>query len=89
MPETFQTMQSIGIGGIFSLIVIDKVFGFLRKRGDNKDVICKFEVNAALKSLSRNLERQTDILDRMDANCARCREEVSRISGKLNGHIKP
>lgn len=74
-------VQAIGIGGVFALIVLDKVFEFInKKKPENGKVL---EIHIALTAISKAVERQTIILDRMYQDCSRCREEMSRISGKL------
>jgi hypothetical protein len=77
-------IQALGVGGVFALIVIEKVFAFVtRNRHDGNSY--KYEIRATLSTISKAIERQTDILDRMYSDCQRCREEMTRISGKLNG----
>lgn len=90
MPEIFQTIQSVGIGGIFAIIVLKLTFDYLGKKKNNLeyDEIRKdFEMRAAIKSLARNMERQTEILEEMRGDCGDCKGEMMRVSGKLNGRI--
>jgi len=67
---TLQLIQSIGVGGVFALIVIKVVFEFLEKKknGKNGDPVYQFEMKAIFKDCARSLEDIAESLKSLRTN---------------------
>ena len=64
-------ITQIGVGGIFAVMVIDKVFSYVRNgRGPLKDT---------LDLLNRNVERQTELLQSIASKVDRIDVKVDHL----------
>jgi hypothetical protein len=68
-------LKQLGVGALFVVVVLDRVFGFLKAKRESEENAAsgemQREMEQAIYKLTLNMELQTRILERIEQRLAR------------------